>query len=98
MASRQNASSKQDASGEAKLPKKGPKGRAVDKAAPAKDAELVLYEFIAMLVRISFWRANPYPSPRPSPNPDPNLTLALYPSPDPDPTPTPNQARQPHPR
>ena len=54
MASRQNASSKQDASGEAKLPKKGPKGRAVDKAAPAKDAELVLYEFIAMLVRISF--------------------------------------------
>ena len=49
MASRQNSSSKQDASGEAKLPKKGPKGRAVDKAAPAKDAELVLYEFIAML-------------------------------------------------
>ena len=47
----------------------------------------MLYEFIAMLVRISFWRANPYPSPRPSPNPDPNLTLALYPSPDPDPTP-----------
>ena len=38
MESRQNSSSKQEASGEAKLPKKGPKGRAVDKAAPAKDA------------------------------------------------------------
>ena len=62
MASRQNSSSKQDATGEAKV-KLPPKDRkkSLDKptAKATKDLELVLYEFIAMLVRISFWRANP---------------------------------------
>ena len=42
--------------------KKAPARRASASAAreDEKDQELVLYEFIALLVRISFWRANPY--------------------------------------
>ena len=61
MAARKNASSKDDLeeqkAADAKKPEKI-KGTNSGKEAK-KDAELVLYEFIGMLVRIAFWRCNP---------------------------------------
>jgi hypothetical protein len=61
MAARKNASSKDDLeeqnAAKAKVPEKI-KGKS-DGTEAKKDAELVLYEFIGMLVRISFWRCNP---------------------------------------
>ena len=61
MNERKSAESKQEGPSD-KASKKGPKR---EKAAASKkdqemDQELVLYEFVALLIRISFWRSNPY--------------------------------------
>ena len=61
MQARKNASSKDDLEEQKKAKAAVPqkiKGTNSGKDAK-KDAELVLYEFIGMLVRISFWRCNP---------------------------------------
>ena len=61
MQGRKNASSKDDLEEQKAAEKAKPKKIAGDNKGgeTKKDAELVLYEFISMLVRISFWRCNP---------------------------------------
>jgi hypothetical protein len=58
---RKSAESKQEGPSD-KASKPGPKREKSAKKLKDQemDQELVLYEFIALLVRISFWRANPY--------------------------------------
>merc|ERR1719506_2992160 len=58
---RKSAESKQEGPSD-KASKAGPKRekRAASKKDQEMDQELVLYEFCALLIRVSFWRSNPY--------------------------------------